>query len=137
MPPLLAYKVVLVAGFLVIVGWIIDYTRIGGKWWRNPIGSTTVYEAALIAGLLVPTTLSLFFALSRTTSEFAAWFDLCDFGLVIPVMVWRTLAYRRIRKRISRCVNGHVLTYHAKFCAECGVSAEASELDNAEAQREP
>jgi hypothetical protein len=123
MPTVLAYKIVFIAGFVVLISWVIDYTRTGGRWWRNPVTSTMVYEALLLAGLLVPTTLNLFFMFSRLTSSVASWFDLCMFGLVIPVMIWRIFAVRRVRKYIRRCSRGHVLTYRANFCAECGLPA--------------
>lgn len=94
---ILVLQIVLISGFTSILLWIITYSRVA-KWWRNPVGRTIVLFAALVAGLLVPTTLSLFFNLNRTTSVAAAWADVTFIGLVSPVMCWRIVTWRRLAR---------------------------------------
>jgi hypothetical protein len=92
---ILAFKVVLIAGFLSLTGWIAVYTRLA-EWWKNDIGRTLVVKTALIALLLVPSILSLFFHLNRLTSMTAAWVDVGLVGLITPVMLWRIAVWLRI-----------------------------------------
>lgn len=94
----LLLKIALIAGFTSIIGWVAVYTRLA-KWWRNPIGRTLVIKSLLLAGLLVPTTLSLFFKLTRTGSLIAAWVDVVLIGGIAPVMCWRTAVWLREYRR--------------------------------------
>lgn len=94
---LLTLKVVTVAGFCSLTAWIIVYTRLA-PWWRNPVGQTLVIKTALIALLLVPSILSLFFGLNRLTSEIAGWVDAALIGLITPVMIWRTVVWVRLHR---------------------------------------
>lgn len=94
----LLFKIVLVAGFVSITAWILDYSRMA-PWWKNPIGRTLVIKAVLVAALLVPATLSLFFGLNRLTSYVVAWVDIALIGLVTPVMLWRIVVFRMIHKK--------------------------------------
>lgn len=94
---ILCLKIGLIAGFASLVGWIAVYTRLA-KWWRNPIGRTFVIKTALIAGLFVPTTLSLFFRLNRADSLIAGWADVVLIGAVAPVMLWRTAVWIRLAR---------------------------------------
>ena len=90
----LLFKVGCIAGFISLVGWVIIYTRLA-RWWKNPIGRTLVVKTLLIAGLLVPTTMSLFFNFNRLTSHIAAWVDVVLIGAIAPVMIWRSIVWLR------------------------------------------
>lgn len=104
----LCLKAGLISGFAVLVGWVAVYTRLtrGGAW-RNPIGLTFILESLLIAGAFVPSTLSLFWHMSRAGGYVAAWTDVVMIGLVAPVMTWRTLVFIRLARlgRLPR--DGH------------------------------
>lgn len=91
----LLFRIVLVAGFVSLSAWIADYTRMA-PWWDNPIGRTLVTKTALIAALLIPTSLSLFLNLNRLSSHIVAWVDIALIGLVTPVMLWRIVVFRKI-----------------------------------------
>lgn len=93
----LALKVVLIAAFCSLVLWIVVYTKIS-PWWRSPIGQTLVIKTGLLALLLVPSILSLFFDLNRITSMAVGWIDAALIGLIAPVMVWRTVVWVRIHR---------------------------------------
>ncbi len=90
-------KIACIAGFLSLVGWVAVYTRLA-KWWKNPIGRTLVVKTLLIAGLLVPTTLSLFFHFNRHSSLVAAWVDVVLIGAIAPVMIWRTIVWIKVSR---------------------------------------
>lgn len=92
---ILAFKVVTVAGFASLAAWIAVYTRLA-KWWQNDIGRTLVAKTALIALLLVPTALSLFFHLSGRTSLAMAWVDVGLIALITPVMLWRIAVWLKV-----------------------------------------
>ena len=94
---ILAFKAVSIAAVISLVGWIIVYTRVAA-WWRNPVGQTLVIKTALIALLLIPTILSLFFHLSRQTSMAAGWVDAVLIGLITPVMIWRSVVWIRLHR---------------------------------------
>lgn len=91
----LALKVSVVSGFIALISWVVVYSYIQ-PWWNDPIGRTLVTKTLLIAALLVPTSLSLFFHLSRTTSEAIGWVDVVLLGAVTPVMWWRTAVWLRM-----------------------------------------
>lgn len=92
---ILLLKVFLVTGEASLVIWMILYT-IYQPWWRDPVGRTLVIETLLIAGLFVPSILSLFFHFNHLTSQVAAWIDLGLIAAVTPVMLWRIAVWRRI-----------------------------------------
>lgn len=92
----LAFKVAVIAAFLSIAAFVAVYSRLA-PWWRNPIGQTIVVKDVIIAILLVPSILSLFFHLNRITSEAAGWFDVTLIAAITPVMLWRIHVWRRIR----------------------------------------
>lgn len=94
---ILALKIVTIAAFASLAAWIAIYTRLS-PWWRNPIGQTLVIKTALIALLLVPTILSLFFDFNRLTSIIAGWMDVGLIGLIVPVMVWRSVVWVRVHR---------------------------------------
>jgi hypothetical protein len=93
----LALKIALVSGFASLAGWIVLYTILA-PWWRNPVGRTLVAKTTLIALLFIPTTLSLFFNLSRLDSYIAGWTDMALIGLVTPVMIWRSLVWVKLHR---------------------------------------
>jgi hypothetical protein len=88
----LALKIVLISGFVSLITWVAVYTRLAA-WWRNPIGRTLVAKTLLIAGMFVPSILSLFFRLNRQDSLIAGWVDVGLIGAVTPVMLWRTIVW--------------------------------------------
>ena len=94
---ILCFKIVSIAAVCSLIAWIAVYTRLAA-WWRDPIGQTLVAKTALIAALLIPTILSLFFHFNRLTSHIAAWVDVVLIGLVSPVMIWRTAVWVHIHR---------------------------------------
>lgn len=95
----LLLKIGLVSGFVSLTGWVLVYTRLTHrKAWKNPIGLTLMVKTLLIAGLFVPTALSLFFNLNRLDSRIAAWADVVLIGAVTPVMCWRTAVWIRLHR---------------------------------------
>jgi len=71
------------------------------KWWTDEIGRTLVIKTLLVAGLLVPTAMSLFFDFNRLTSHIAAWADVVLILAITPVMIWRSAVWLKIgRKRL-------------------------------------
>ena len=95
---ILAFKVVTIAGFCSLTGWVVLYTRYA-KWWRNEIGRTLVIKTLLVALLLIPTALSLFVHFSRAAAYAARWADVALIGLITPVMIWRSTVWYKIHKR--------------------------------------
>lgn len=95
----LCLKVGLIAGFAGLTGWVAVYTWLtkGGAW-RNPVGLTLIVKSLLIAGAFIPSTLSLFFHLSKGSSLIAGWADVALIGAVGPVMLWRTIVWLRMAR---------------------------------------
>ena len=93
----LALKVALIAGFVSLVGWVVLYSILA-DWLHSAIGRTLVAKTTLIAGLFIPTTLSLFFHLSRLDSWVAGWVEVGLIGLVTPTMWWRSLVWWRLHR---------------------------------------
>lgn len=93
----LMLKIFLITGFFSLTGWVALYTYYQ-PWWKDPIGRTLVIKTALIAGLFVPSVLSLFFQFNRLTSHIAAWIDVVFIGAVTPVMLWRIVVWRTIHR---------------------------------------
>jgi hypothetical protein len=93
----LALKIALIAGFCSLAGWVVLYSFLAA-WWRNPIGRTLVAKTTLIAGLFVPSILSLFFRLNRLDSYVAGWVDVALIGLVTPVMGWRCYVWVKLHR---------------------------------------
>ena len=91
---LVLLKVFCLTGFCSIALWITVYTRVA-KWWTNPIGRSLVLKSSLLAMLLVPTALSLFFKFNRLTSDVAGWVDTVLIGAITPVMLWRSVIWWR------------------------------------------
>lgn len=111
---ILALKIVTVSGFIALVSWIVVYSRIQ-PWWKDAIGRTLVTKTLLIAALLVPTSLSLFFHLTRTTSELVGWVDVVLLGAVTPVMWWRTAVWLRVAKKWNHNGQHRVTPEDQKF----------------------
>lgn len=93
----LAFKIGLIAGFASLTGWVVLYSVLA-PWWRNPVGRTLVIKTLLIAGMFVPSILSLFFHLNRLDSWIAGWVDVALIGLVTPVMIWRSVVWVRLHR---------------------------------------
>ena len=85
-------KIVCIAALASLAGWVAIYTRLA-KWWRNPIGRTLVTKTLLIAALLLPTTINLFFTLNPIG---VAWVDIALIGAITPVMIWRSVVWMRL-----------------------------------------
>ena len=102
----LLLKIGLIGGFAALLGWVTVYHVLtGGGWRHNPLGRTLVVKSLLIAGLFVPTTLSLFFHLTRNGSRIAGWADVALIGAVAPVMWWRAVVMLRLG-RAGRDLHG-------------------------------
>lgn len=94
---ILLLKIGLVSGFSCIVAWIAVYSRLSkGRNWRSPIGRSLMRFAILVAGLLVPFTLSLFFHLTRLDSRITAWYDVVLICAVPAEMATRIIVFLRI-----------------------------------------
>jgi hypothetical protein len=86
-------KISLICGFCSLIGWIVLYSVLA-PWWKNPIGRTLVAKTLLVAAILVPSLLGLFFP---TMNEVAAeWTDLVLISLITPVMIWRSAVWLRL-----------------------------------------
>ncbi len=84
----------LITGLAALVAWVAVYTYLTrGAAWKDPIGQTLIAKTLLIAGLFVPSILSLFFHMSRFGSHIVAWIDVTLIGLVTPVMIWRSIVF--------------------------------------------
>lgn len=94
---ILLFKIGAIAGFVSIIAWVAVYTRLA-RWWRSPIGRTLVAKSLLLAGLLVPTIMSLFFHFNRLTSYVAGWIDVALVCAIAPVMAWRTIVWLKVSK---------------------------------------
>ena len=97
---ILCLKIGLIAGFVSLVAWVAVYhvlTR--GGWRKNPIGRTLVVKSLLIAGMFVPSILSLFFHLNRLDSWVAGWVDVVLIGAVAPVMAWRVAVFLKLHRQ--------------------------------------
>ena len=93
----LILKVALISGFVSLIAWIVLYSFLAA-WWRHPIGRTLVAKTALIAALLIPSILSLFFHLSRMDSYVVGWADAGLIVLVSPVMWWRSVVWVKLHR---------------------------------------
>jgi len=93
----LCLKVALIAGFISLAGWVVLYSILA-DWWLSPIGRTLVVKTTLIALLFIPTTLALFFHLSRLDSWVAGWVQVALIGLVTPTMLWRCGVWLRLHR---------------------------------------
>lgn len=117
---ILAFKIALISGFISLAAWVAVYTRLTG-WanWKNPIGQSLVIKTSLVALLLVPATLALFFHFTRATSLAAAWVDIALIGLITPVMWWRVSVWLRVyRQPVSDTIPEWAATRIAELEAE-------------------
>lgn len=96
---ILLLKISLISAFCSLVGWVVTYHRLShGNWRHNAIGQTLVTKTLLVAGLLVPFTLSLFFHLNRQDSRICGWVDVVLLGAIAPVMLWRSVVWLRVSR---------------------------------------
>jgi hypothetical protein len=93
----ITYKVVILAALVSTLAFIAVYSG-QARWWRNPIGRTIVLIDVEVFVALVPIALSLFFSLSRVTSEIAAGLDLAAIGSIPVTMCWRTWVWIQLRR---------------------------------------
>lgn len=93
----LLLKAGLICGFSSIVAWVAVYTA-RARWWGSAIGRTLVAKSLLIAGLMVPFALRLFFHLSRRDSLAAGWAEVTLVGAITPVMWWRIAVWLRVSR---------------------------------------
>lgn len=100
---ILLFKIVLVCGAVSVALFVAEYTW-RTKWgcWRNDIGRTLVWKDILLILCLLPSILSLFLHFNRLTSHIAAWVDVGLFGLLTPVMIWRTAVFERVHKQSGK-----------------------------------
>ena len=96
---LLGFKVTLIAGEVATWLWIGVYTYLANWWRQNPIGATVVRFAIYIGVLYIPSILSLFFHLNRTTSLVAGWFDVAVFAVVAVELFRRVPLWIRLHLR--------------------------------------
>jgi hypothetical protein len=87
-----------VSAFCSIVAWVIIYTILA-PWWRDPIGRALVIKSILIAALLIPTTLALFFHSTPMDSRAAAWVYVGLVGAITPAMIWRSVVWIKASRR--------------------------------------
>ena len=95
---ILGFKTAELGGLAAILLFVGCYTR-WAPWWRDAIGRTIVVKDLLLILLFTPSILSMFFQFNRLTSRVAAWSDVAMLGLITPVMLWRTLVFRKEHRR--------------------------------------
>ena len=93
-----ALRVAVISGFCSLAGWVALYSFLA-PWWRNPIGRTLVIKSMLIAMLLIPTMISLFFHMTQFESVVVGWADFVLIALITPVMIWRSAVWQRIYRK--------------------------------------
>jgi hypothetical protein len=99
---ILLLKIGLVSSFISIITWTAVYTKLSHRRnWATPIGRSLMRFALIIAALLVPFTVSLFFGLTRLDSRIVAWYDVVLIGAVPVEMVTRILVWVRIHRSRS------------------------------------
>ena len=101
MPSIFMFKIadlVAIAGVLASAGY---YTFLA-PWWREAFGTSLVIKDILLGLMLALVGLSLFFNLSRLTSETVAWVQLVLLFLVGVTLFWRTLVFGRMAHQEGR-----------------------------------
>lgn len=94
---LLLFKIILIIDITSIAVFIGVYTRYA-KWWKDQVGRTLVVKDILLLLAFTPSTLSLFFRLSRYSSRAIAWVDIGLFTLIAAVMWWRIAVWVKIHR---------------------------------------
>lgn len=114
-------KIFVLTSLAGCVAWILEYTVNRG--WRNSMGRTLLAKTSLLAGLLALSAVTFFVRPDRFWLLIIDWAGVGMLGLIGPVMAWRMLVFRRVRKaaRWRQCRNGHQVTVTALFCPTCGV----------------
>jgi len=125
----LLLKIFLCTSLSGLAFWIVDYSLHRG--WSNALGRTLLVKSFLLLGLLGLSALSVFLNLNRNTSIAVAWLQVALLALIGPVMVWRSLVFRRVARATRRCPNGHVVSALAIYCPRCGepISAQGRRAD--------
>lgn len=88
------YKLVVSIAFVASAAFVAQYTSYA-PWWKDSIGKRIVYETIAIMLLLMPLILSLFFNLSRLTSEFIAWYDVSMLAVVAGIVIWGIVVWKK------------------------------------------
>lgn len=90
-----------VAAFAALAQWIAVYTWLQ-PWWRSWIGRSLVGLAA--ASMVTPALfiLSLFFNLSRATSQVLAWAEVAVLIVITIGMVWRSVIWVQVSRDGTR-----------------------------------
>lgn len=91
----LCFRIVLISAFLSLSAFVAQYTRLA-PWWRDQIGRTIVVKTVLLALVLIPSILALFFKFSPLGTRVASWFDIGVFALITPVMIWRIVVWQKV-----------------------------------------
>jgi hypothetical protein len=89
----LVLKIGCISGFCSLTGWVIQYTYYT-RWWKTKIGPTLTTKTMLVAGLLLPTTISLFAPLPPMV---IGWLDASIICAITPVMIWRMIIWHLTR----------------------------------------
>jgi hypothetical protein len=76
---------------------VVIYSKLA-PWWKSDIGKTLVYKDIMLLLAFIPLTLSLFFNLSRLTSNIVAWIDIIDFLGISAIMTWRCAIWIRTKR---------------------------------------
>lgn len=117
---ILTLKIFCLSGFVSLTGWVALYTRYA-RWWRDAIGRTLVVKTTLIAMLLIPTALSLFFRFNGPASLVAGWVDTGLIAAITPVMLWRIAIWQKIHRtatpRLPQQMQGRIAELEAENAA--------------------
>lgn len=95
---LLVSKGVLLADLTSIIVFIATYTKLA-PWWSSQIGRTIVIKDILLVLILIPSILSLFFSFNRFTSHIAAWINIVLLAALVPIMLWRTQVWVKLKNQ--------------------------------------
>lgn len=95
----LLLKVFLISGFVMLAGWVIQYTWLtGGRNLRNPVGQTLVIKSLLVAATFLVIALSAFFPWFSAHPLVTGWIDVGLIGGVTPTMLWRCWVWWRLHR---------------------------------------
>lgn len=101
MPPIILYRIADPVAIAGVCAFVAYYTYLA-PWWREAFGITLVIKDVLLGLLLALVALSLFWGLSRLTSEIIAWAELVLLMLIGPVLFWRTAVFAVMAAREGR-----------------------------------
>lgn len=87
-------------GFILMILFVIQYTFLG-KWWRNSIGRTIVFETLAILAVLIPSMLHYYFNLDSDNTVFV-WYTLVSFSMIPVVFLTRIISFENIRRKLKK-----------------------------------